>query len=80
MFLVYSTYSFDILNKFGIQQNSIKVKMKVFHLLSEHSRNEIFQPHLPVRLPCYDLALVTDFTLNGFCYEHHLQVSPTSMA
>jgi hypothetical protein len=23
----------------------------------------VFQPHLPVRLPCYDLALVTDFTL-----------------
>ena len=27
------------------------------------SRKEVFQPHLPVRLPCYDLALVTDFTL-----------------
>ena len=23
----------------------------------------MFQPHLPVRLPCYDLALVTNFTL-----------------
>jgi len=23
----------------------------------------VFQPHLPVRLPCYDLALVTDFAL-----------------
>ena len=27
------------------------------------SRKEVFQPHLPVRLPCYDLALVTSFTL-----------------
>ena len=27
------------------------------------SRKEVFQPHLPVRLPCYDLALVTDFAL-----------------
>ena len=26
-------------------------------------RKEMFQPHLPVRLPCYDLALVTSFTL-----------------
>ena len=25
----------------------------------------MFQPHLPVRLPCYDLALVTSFTLSG---------------
>ena len=27
------------------------------------SRKEVFQPHLPVRLPCYDLAPVTGFTL-----------------
>ena len=25
----------------------------------------MFQPHLPVRLPCYDLAPVTGFTLNS---------------
>ena len=27
------------------------------------SRKEVFQPHLPVRLPCYDLAPITGFTL-----------------
>ena len=27
------------------------------------SRKEVFQPHLPVRLPCYDLAPVTEFAL-----------------
>ena len=27
------------------------------------SRKEVFQPHLPVRLPCYDLAPVIDFAL-----------------
>ncbi len=26
-------------------------------------RKEVFQPHLPVRLPCYDLAPVTGLTL-----------------
>ncbi len=26
-------------------------------------RKEVIQPHLPVRLPCYDLALLTDLTL-----------------
>ena len=26
---------------------------------------QVFQPHLPVRLPCYDLAPVTSFTLNS---------------
>jgi hypothetical protein len=30
-----------------------------------HSKKEIFQPHLPVRLPCYDLALVTSFALGS---------------
>jgi len=25
----------------------------------------VFQPHLPVRLPCYDLALVTGLTLTS---------------
>ena len=30
---------------------------------SSHSRKEMFQPHLPVRLPCYDLAPITSFTL-----------------
>ena len=27
------------------------------------SRKEVFQPHLPVRLPCYDLTPVIGFTL-----------------
>ena len=27
------------------------------------SRKEMFQPHLPVRLPCYDLAPITSFAL-----------------
>ena len=27
------------------------------------SRKEVFQPHLPVRLPCYDLAPITRITL-----------------
>ena len=30
---------------------------------AELSRKEVFQPHLPVRLPCYDLAPVTGFAL-----------------
>jgi hypothetical protein len=47
-------------------------KLKTSNLLNEvlpggyrliFSRKEVFQPHLPVRLPCYDLAPVTGFTL-----------------
>ena len=40
------------------------VKLRIrFHLIETGSRKEVFQPHLPVRLPCYDLAPVTSFTL-----------------
>ena len=28
-------------------------------------RKEVFQPHLPVRLPCYDFAPVTNLTLDS---------------
>ena len=28
-------------------------------------RKEVIQPHLPVRLPCYDLAPITGLTLDG---------------
>ena len=36
-----------------------------FLLHPKFSRKEVFQPHLPVRLPCYDLAPVIGFTLNS---------------
>ena len=38
---------------------SVRLCSDVFHI----SRKEVFQPHLPVRLPCYDLAPITRFTL-----------------
>ena len=35
-----------------------------YYILADSlSRKEVFQPHLPVRLPCYDLAPVTGFAL-----------------
>ena len=35
-----------------------------YYILADSlSRKEVFQPHLPVRLPCYDLAPITGFTL-----------------
>ena len=41
-----------------------------FDLLSSYNeillRKEVIQPHLPVRLPCYDFAPVTNLTLDSF--------------
>ena len=46
--------------------------------LSGFSRKEVFQPHLPVRLPCYDLAPITSFALDRF--DLSLQAPPAFMA
>ena len=46
-------------------------------------RKEVIQPHLPVRLPCYDLAPITDLTLGGclpYGLAHRLRVLPTFVA
>ena len=42
------------------------------------SRKEVFQPHLPVRLPCYDLAPITSFALgrsSSVTYFRHPRLS-----
>ncbi len=46
-------------------------------------RKEVIQPQLPLRLPCYDLAPVIDFTLGTVVpcgFDQRLWVPPTSMA
>lgn len=44
-------------------------------------RKEVIQPHLPVRLPCYDLVLITDPTFDSSSLRlgHWLRVLPTFM-
>ena len=34
-------------------------------LVTRDSRKEVIQPQVPLRLPCYDFAPVTDLTLDG---------------
>ena len=31
-------------------------------------RKEVIQPHLPIRLPCYDFVPITDPTLDSFLH------------
>ena len=33
--------------------------------LTRHSRKEVIQPQVPLRLPCYDFAPVTELTFGG---------------
>ena len=47
-----------------IQENNYRVNTRRReHRRQTRSKKEVFQPHLPVRLPCYDLAPVTSFAL-----------------
>ena len=46
-------------------RNSNKTKRTKLRQGGHFSKKEVFQPHLPVRLPCYDLAPVTSFTLGS---------------
>ena len=45
------------------QLSTLNSQLSTLNLLRHRSRKEVFQPHLPVRLPCYDLAPITSFTL-----------------
>jgi hypothetical protein len=45
-------------------------------------RKEVIQPHVPVRLPCYDFVPVTSLTLDAClacALAQRLQVLPASM-
>jgi len=43
-------------------------------------RKEVIQPHLPIRLPCYDFTPITGPTLDGcppYGLAHRFRVLPT---
>jgi hypothetical protein len=45
-------------------------------------RKEVIQPHLPVRLPCYDFVPIASPAFDGSApcgFGHRLQASPTFM-
>jgi hypothetical protein len=46
-----------------LEPTSLLLTIWLSRWASKDSRKEVFQPHLPVRLPCYDLAPVTNFAL-----------------
>ena len=42
-------------------------------------RKEVIQPHLPVRLPCYDFTPITDPTLDA-CLPHGVSPAASGVA
>ena len=60
--LVSVTDSASSFSLYFVKQTHLQYKRKPT-CFRFRSRKEVFQPHLPVRLPCYDLAPITSFTL-----------------
>ena len=59
---------------------SLKIKQQVKKSVYIILRKEVIQPHLPIRLPCYDFTPIIDPTVGGFLLcrlDHRLRVLPT---
>ena len=73
-----SSHEDDMTIQRGLTPQSFKVSRSNVLL-----RKEVIQPHVPVGLPCYDLAPVTRLTFGG-CLPcglvHRLRVLPTPIA
>ena len=62
-----STLSVLRSNHLSYKPRSLPLKLEKTNNIAstDRSRKEVIQPHLPVRLPCYDLSPVTSFALGG---------------
>ena len=49
--------------KTAVQEETTRERTRNGPFCGKDPRKEVFQPHLPVRLPCYDLAPITSFAL-----------------
>ena len=84
--------------KFVVHQNPPHYRVKPIQRIAQESgsprtmraglslvvllRKEVIQPHLPVRLPCYDFVPIADPTFDGslpYGLGHRLRVLPTFM-
>ena len=63
----------------GVRSNHLSYKpIKFIVQKLRLLRKEVIQPHLPIRLPCYDFTPVIDFALGNLFFDQ-LRAPPTSM-
>ena len=53
----------------------IDLRIRDFIRVSGLLRKEVIQPHLPIRLPCYDFTPITSFTFGGVLLAVRLPTS-----
>ena len=56
-------------------ESTYKVRCLCFTTSPVLHRKEVIQPHLPIRLPCYDFTLITSFTFDCVLLAVRLQAS-----
>ena len=49
-----------------LQNADLKFRNVFLRIRYFFPRKEVIQPHLPIRLPCYDFTPIIDFTLGGW--------------
>ena len=67
----------------GVSQKRIATKNMLLSIdnstvknsLLDFLRKEVIQPHLPIRLPCYDFTPITSFTFGGVLLTVRLPTS-----
>ena len=62
------------------QRMCVDLKSTRYLTISCLHRKEVIQPHLPIRLPCYDFTPIIGPTLDGWLHywlPHRLRVLPT---
>ena len=57
------------------QRMCVDLKSTRYLTISCLHRKEVIQPHLPIRLPCYDLTLIIDPTFDGVLLAVRLPAS-----
>ena len=65
---------FDVGTRLATREHTSRTKAVLF------LRKEVIQPHLPVRLPCYDFTPIANPTFDGSLPKglgHRLRVLPT---
>ena len=71
---------FHVWERNGLCQTIIRAPVCWYMFWRMLLRKEVIQPHLPVRLPCYDFVPIADPTFDGSLPEglgHRLRVLPT---
>ena len=70
----FNVFCFILYNKL-LACSTYESDASTFRLASVLHRKEVIQPHLPIRLPCYDFTPITSFTFGGVLLAVRLPTS-----